>query len=179
MEKPPENPESSRIRWLDPSGVRLFRDAAGHVRATVACLSTDGRGGRSVLRPSLHRAFPLGATDSYVELREEGGDAVGMLRGLSGLDAASRRLAQELLRERYVVAAIRAIKSLRHKMGMWFWEVDTDRGERTFAIKSLREDIRALGSGRVRVSDVHGNTYEIRDVEGLDARSRALFDRIA
>lgn len=160
-----------RIRWLAPSDVKLFRDRAGHVRATVA-------DDRSVLRPTLHRAFPVTSADSHIQLREQDGEAVGMLRGPSELDKESRALAEELLRERYVVPLIREIRSLRHEIGMWVWKVDTDRGERDFGMKSPRDDVRRLPGGRVRVTDVHRNTYEIRDLAALDAHSRSLFDRI-
>lgn len=166
-----EEDGSGNIRWLSPSGVRLFRDRGGHVRATVA-------GERSVLRPTLHRAFPATAPHLHIQLREQDGKAVGMLKDLSELDRESRALAEELLRDRYVVPIIREIQGLRHEIGMWAWKVDTDRGERDFGMKSPRDDVRRLPGGRVRITDVHGNTYEIRDVAALDACSRALFGRI-
>ena len=167
----PEDDCTGSIRWLEPSGVKLFRDRLGHVRATVA-------GDRSVLRPTLHRAFPATAPHLHVQLREHDGKAVGMLKDISELDRESGALAEELLRDRYVVPVISEIQSLRHEIGMWAWRVDTDRGERDFGMKSPRDDLRRLPGGRVRITDVHGNTYEIRDVEALDAGSRALFDRI-
>ena len=176
----PEESDDGRIRWLEPRRVSLFRDAAGCVRATVAGL-------RSVLRPTLHRAFPITRPDSYVELREEGGEAVGMLVDIEGLDAPSRELAAELLRERYLVPVVTEIRSIRSEFGAWVWSVTTDRGEREFTIKSPRDDIRPLPvrsvDGRlvrcVRVTDVEGNTYEIRDLDSLPARSRAQYGRIA
>lgn len=167
----PEEDGSGSIRWLSPSEVKLFRDRLGHVRATVA-------GQRSVLRPTLHRAFPATAPHVHIQLREQDGKAVGMLKDLAELDEESRALAEELLRDRYVVPVIREIQSLRHEVGMWAWTVDTDRGERDFGMKSPRDDLRRLRGGGVRITDVHGNTYEIRDVDALDSRSRSLFDRI-
>ena len=163
--------EGVRVRWLEPGRVRLFRDDSGHVRAAVLHE-------RSVIRPALFRAFPVSAPDSFIELREEAGESVGMLRGLSGLDSASRRLAGELLRERYLVPAIREVRALRHEIGLWTWEVDTDRGERSFSIRSPRDDVRHLSGGRLRVTDTDGNIYDVQSVDGLDAQSRALLLQI-
>jgi hypothetical protein len=180
-EKGPEDADDaddkSRVSWLDPGAVRIFRDAAGHVRAAVA-------GERSVLRPALFRAFPVTKPDSFVELREEGGDSVGMLRELSSLDGESRELAEGLLRERYLVPVIEEIVSIRGEHGLWTWDVVTDRGERRFSIRSPRDDIRTLPSPdgarrRFRVTDTEGNVYEIRDLQRLPAHSRHQFSRIA
>ena len=178
-EKRPEDAadDKSRVSWLDPGAVRIFRDAAGHVRAAVA-------GARSVLRPALFRAFPVTDPDSFVELREEGGDSVGMLRELSSLDGESRELAEGLLRERYLVPVIQDIISIQGGHGIWTWDVVTDRGDRRFSIRSPRDDIRTLPSPdgarrRFRVTDTEGNVYEIRDLQRLPAGSMKQFSRIA
>jgi hypothetical protein len=163
--------EGGRIRWLDPADVRLFRDEAGHVRATV-------RGDRSVVRPALLRAFPITAPERLVELREEQGDSVGMLRDLKALDAESRRIAEEILHERYLVPVLREVRGLRRELGLWIWDVVTDRGERSFSMKSPRDDIRRLPGGCLRITDVDGNTFEIADPTSLDARSRQLLDKV-
>jgi hypothetical protein len=169
--------DGGRISWLDPASVRIFRDAGGHVRAAV-------RGDRSVLRPALFRAFPVTAPDSFIELREEGGESVGMLKTLSPLDRESRRLADELPHERYLVPVIEDIMSIQGEHGLWTWDVVTDRGERRFSIRSPRDDIRTLpapegGRKRFRVTDTEGNVYEIRDLSRLPASSRGQFSRIA
>ena len=169
--------DESRITWLDPANVRIFRDAGGHVRALV-------KGQRSVLRPALFRAFPVTAPDSFIELREEEGKSVGMLKTLSPLDRESRRLADELLRERYLVPVIEEIMSIQGEHGLWTWDVVTDRGERRFSIRSPRDDIRTLPSPdglsrHFRVTDIEGNVYEVRDLAGLPASSRSQFSRIA
>ncbi len=166
-----EDAEGGRVKWLEPGDVRLFRDEAGHVRATV-------RGDRSVVRPAVVRAFPVTAPDRLIELREEQGDSVGMLRELSGLDETSRQVAGELLRERYLVPVIREIRGLRRELGLWIWEVVTDRGERTFSMKSPRDDVRRLPGGCLRIADMDGNTFEVREAGALDPRSRQLLDKV-
>ena len=88
---PEEDTSSGRVKWLVARDVRLFRDEAGHVRATV-------RGKCSIVRPALLRAFPITAPDRLIELREEQGDSVGMLRDLTSLDDESRQLAESILR---------------------------------------------------------------------------------
>jgi hypothetical protein len=167
---------ADRITWLDGGDVRIFRDGSGQVRASV-------RGARSVLRPTVVRAFPISAPDRYLELREEGGGAVGMLRQLSELDEGSRALAEELLRERYLIPCITAVHALRQEYGTWVWSVDTDRGERTFTVRNPRESIRTIalpagGPQRMRITDVDGNVLEIPDRAALDGKSRSLLDQV-
>lgn len=164
------------IRWLEAGSVSLYRDASGAVRAVI-------RGDRSVLRPTLARAFPVTLPGEFIELREEGGRSVGMIRHISELDPSSRKIAEELLQERYMVPVIEEIRSLKMEFGLWFWDVVTDRGERSFAIRSPRDDIRYLparhGARRVRIADVDGNCYEIENLDALPERSRALYGRMA
>jgi len=167
----PDDAEGGRIKWLEGRDVRLFRDEAGHVRATV-------RGDRSVVRPALLRAFPITAPDRLIELREEQGDSVGMLRDLAGLDEASRGLAEESLRERYLVPVVSEVRGLRRELGTWVWDVVTDRCERTCMMKSPRDDIRRLPGGLLRVKDVDGNSFEIASVDALDTRSRQLLGKV-
>ena len=170
----------SGITWIDPADLMLFRDGAGVVRATV-------RGRRSVIRPAFLRAFPITDPVEFIELREDGGGAVGVLRRLDDVDAPSRAIIEDLLRERYMVPFITEIRGIRQEFGAWIWDVVTDRGERTFTVRNPRDDIRpvpvagdeAAGVRRIRISDADGNMYEIRDYYALNARSRSLFDRIA
>ncbi len=166
-----DDAEGGRVKWLDAVDVRLFRGDAGHVRATV-------RGDRSVVRPALLRAFPITAPDRLIELREEQGDSVGMLRDLSGLDETSRELAEESLRERYLVPVVSEVRGLRRELGTWVWDVVTDRGERTFMMKSPRDDIRRLPGGLLRVKDIDGNSFEIASLDALDVHSRQLLDKV-
>jgi hypothetical protein len=172
--------EGAAVEWLEPATVKLYRDPGGSIRATVA-------GRCSVLRPTLVRAFPITTPALFVELREDGGGPVGMLRRVADLDEASRALADDLLKERYLIPFIDEIRGVRSKFGNWIWDVLTDRGEREFTIKSPRDDIRPLpGTGddgrrvrRIRITDVDGNVYEIRDYAALSPASKALFERIA
>ena len=175
-----QDPGGGHITWLERGGLKVFRDGAGQPRATVV-------GVRSVIRPAFARSFPITAPHLFIELREEGGDAVGMLRSLDDLDAGSRAIAEELLRERYVVPRILEILNIRQEFGSWVWAVVTDRGERAFTIRSPRDDIRPLPSAdesgrrvrRIRITDVDGGVFEIRDYAALDAHSRALFEQVA
>ncbi len=177
-EAPPNGAEETeddaaggRVKWLEAADVRLFRDEAGHVRATV-------RADRSVVRPALMRAFPITAPDRLIELREDKGDSVGMLRDLASLDEESRQLAEAILHERYLVPIVVEIRGLRREIGLWVWDVVTDRGERTFTMKSPRDDVRRLPGGCIRLTDVDGNTFEVSDIKALDPRSQQLLDKV-
>ena len=56
------------------------------------------------------------------------------------------------------------------------WQVETDRGPRTFEIRSSRRDMRVLSAGRILIRDADGNLYEVPDYRQLDPQSRALVE---
>jgi hypothetical protein len=70
------------------------------------------------------------------------------------------------------VLAVRAIES---RFGMTSWKLETTRGFRVAHLKD-RSQVRWLPDGRVILTDVLGMRFEIRDVDELDDRSKALLE---
>lgn len=68
---------------------------------------------------------------------------------------------------------IRRGLSLRERFGTVDWEVETDRGIRTFTMRAVREHLYQSSPGRYLLSDVEGNRYDIRDLAALDPASQA------
>lgn len=150
--------------FLDPARVRLSRAGAA-LRATL-------EGERTLLRAQLVRAFPLSAPDAWFALRDGAGKEAGMLRGLDGLDAESRRLAEEELARRYRTPRILRLLAAEERFESVVWEAETDRGVCRFATRNLRADLLEPSPGRLLLVDVEGNRYEIPDLAALDRRSR-------
>ena len=80
------------------------------------------------------------------------------------------------LEEAYFVPVITRVEAIQVEFRIPRWEVETDRGVRSFEISSMRSDVRQLGNGRILIRDADGNRYEIPDRHKLDAASRALVD---
>lgn len=121
-------------------------------------------------------AFPLTAPDSYVVVSNERREFVGLLKELKHLDADSLNLLKEELEASYFLPRITKIVSIDDQSRMMVWNVETDRGPRTFEVRSRQRDIRWLSDDHVIITDVDGNRYEIADLKQLDAASRDLLE---
>ena len=60
------------------------------------------------------------------------------------------------------------------KYGVITWTCRTDRGLRSFRIRSRTNDIKVLYNGRVLIRDSNDNRYEIDDYRTMDKKSRAI-----
>ena len=61
--------------------------------------------------------------------------------------------------------------------GNRYWEVETDRGVRCFAMKNPYINIRRMGD-EVVLRDVIGNMFRIPSFSALDDRSKAEFEKV-
>jgi hypothetical protein len=72
---------------------------------------------------------------------------------------------------------IQRILRVKERFGTVDWEVETDRGFRTFSMRSIRENVHQPSPGRYLLSDVEGNRYDVPDLSALDAASQASLIR--
>jgi len=70
------------------------------------------------------------------------------------------------------VPKITRIRSAQSKAGLVYLSVETDRGEREFAVNDPRENVLQPQAGRYLIQDVHGNRYEIENAAALDRKSQ-------
>lgn len=157
------------VRWLEPPQVKA-RWEGDSVRL---CVSIEG--GPEVKDARVTLAFPVTIAGGYVELSDDKGESIGILRSLDGLDAASLAAMRSALHMRYMIPHVGRIVELTEVSPFVLrWRTETDRGDRTFFTESPREAVRYLGSDRIRVSDLAGNHYDIPSLSGLDPQSRDL-----
>ncbi len=154
-----------RHTMMDPRRVKLYRVSSWAVNLTID--------DRTYPRVRIVRAAPLSDPDHYIAILTEHGDGICVIRDPVELDEASRQIAQEESQARYLIAVVERIHALRHQSGGAHFEVETDRGRRTFVAKDGAESIRSFGP-RLLLVDVDGNRFEIPDVNALDSRSARL-----
>jgi hypothetical protein len=157
------------LTLLDPKAIRLSRNDFEEL-----CLEAAGK--EPVGPLTVERAFPVRARDEFLRLKDADGGEVGIIRRLSELDPQSRAVLADELQWAYFAALITRVSAVRIRHHVPRWTVETDRGPRSFEIRSTRRDIRVLPEGRVLIRDADGNRYEIPDRRLLDAASRALVD---
>src|SRR5690606_35591679 len=122
------------------------------------------------------RAFPIAAPDEGLSLVSADGHELVWADHLSDLPAPIRALLDEELAAREFVPEIERIIDVSSFVCPSTWRVLTDRGPAELRLKG-EEDIRHLSRSRLLIADSHGIHFLVRDVAGLDRRSRKLLDR--
>ena len=121
------------------------------------------------------KTFPLSAAMHFIALKDEEGKEIGIIEDLGELDSESREALKIELEKSYFMPDIIRINDIDDDFGVPKWDVETDKGHRTFELRT-RRDARMMGRGRVLIKDIDGNRYEITDYRKLDPRSRDLLE---
>ncbi len=120
------------------------------------------------------RLFPASGLRKYITLLDDDLKEKAIIRDIDNLDEESRKAVEGCLEEYYMIPKITAMISITEKFGVITWVCVTDRGTRSFNIKSRTSDIKLLYDGRVLVRDSNDNRYEIDDINALDKKSRQM-----
>lgn len=180
VEEPKPEPEKPSVdlsgtmpedKILDPARLRISRGDKGEARLEVV-------DDRSYPHFNAARLFPITHRFGYITLSDSGGEEIGVLRNLRDLPKPMRRLLLEELRKRYFVPQITYVYSLRDEYGILYWDVDTTRGRREFVVRDVRDHIREFPGGKMQITDVDGNEFEIADFDRLPGKGIADLYRL-
>ena len=163
-------PLALNINFLDPENLRLYRDEEDRLLLEIKDKVV-------YIDVSCRLAFPISDPTRYLELRDEGGEPIGMVERIAHLDRESRKAFEEEIRRSYFVPRIIRVEEMKRDIGALRFEAETDRGPVKFFVLNAHEDITHLSDGRVRIQDGFKNIYEILPWE-LDATSRQKVERI-
>lgn len=158
--------DSFELRVLDPKQVRLFY-THGLLRLTL-------EEERSYLKTRIVRAFPISDPTHYYGLLDGAGKDIGMLVDPAELDSESRRIAEEALESRYFVPVVQTVYEVKDDFGSIVWDVETDRGRKTYIVRAMRDNLAEISPTRVIITDVDGNRFEIADLTRLDATAQTF-----
>lgn len=165
----PDALASFELRILDPKRLRIFR-VAGVTRLTL-------ENERSWAKVSVARAFPLSNPDHYIGFLDGAGKDIGLLHEPDQLDHESHRVLVEELEKRYFVPMVERVLNVREEFGTIYWIVLTDRGEKEFVVRNIRDNLQELSATRIILTDVDGNRFEFPDISKLDGKSQSLLMR--
>jgi hypothetical protein len=120
----------------------------------------------------LVRARPVSFRDGYVSIQDQSNKEIMFLESLEGIDPESRRVIEEELIQRYILSRIIRVIDAQAHFGMRYFHVETDRGERRFALKDASKNAVFVTDDYLILRDTLGCRYEIPSMEALDLRSR-------
>jgi hypothetical protein len=130
----------------------------------------DARGETPV---ELVRCFPWSAPERYLSLRDAEGAERAFVGDARELDVVSRAALVGALAQAGFVLDIVSVSAVDEDFELRTWNVETDRGPRRFQTP-LDAWPREVGDGVWVVEDVYGDSYRVRDIARLDAKSRAI-----
>ena len=123
-------------------------------------------------------ARPITARNSSLSFVGRDKEEVCMVKSLDELDAESRGIAEDELARRYLLPRITRVKSARATFGVRYMRVETDRGERHFALKNASKNAVWINDDHLVLRDTLGCRYEVKPFSGLDQRSRTEIERV-
>jgi hypothetical protein len=150
------------------SDFQLTRNAAGRLVYTRGDETHEG------VVPV--RAFPIAAPDECLSLISREGHELAWIDKLDGLPDDIRALIIDELASREFTPEISRISQVSSFATPSTWHVETDRGDTELLLKA-EDHIRRLSHTALLITDGHGISFLIRNIEKLDAHSRKLLDR--
>jgi ATP-binding cassette subfamily B protein len=166
-----EEVEDAGLPGIAPDALTLEHDGGGGL---VAVDRQSGR--RQVVVP--RRCFPLSHPDGFVSLLDVRGRDCACIESPTLLPAETRQaLAAALARSEFLPQITRILRVVNE--GTWSrWQVETDRGQRSFIVDQ-EDNIRRLDDGRHVITDSYGMRFLVPTPEQLDGHSRRCLARYA
>ena len=161
------------VRVFKPGDITLFRTEQGDSRVRLT-ISDD----RSYLDVRIARAFPFTRPAQYIGLRDAAETDIGLIVEPSEFDVETREIIRAELSRRYFTPRVKKVISVREEHGTVTFRVETDRGERRFVVRHLRDHAYSLGAARVLVTDTEGNKYEFPDITQFGARTYEVLAKV-
>jgi len=156
------DPHAERV--LDPTKLIFLAQPGEPLRVTL-------EGDRCYPRVRVVAAFPLTDPDSYISLLDGKEEEIGVVPGLSHFSPEQRRMVKAELAKRYYMPVISRVAKVREEFGLSYWDVETDRGPKTFVLRGMQEHVTEIGPNRLMIMDVEGNRFELRDWENMDDKT--------
>jgi hypothetical protein len=103
---------------------------------------------------------------------------VALIHPSTALDPDSQKLLDAEIQQRYPIARIQCIVRTWVDSGQRFWDVQTDRGQRTFLVRNPSANLQPTDDGGLMIKDTAGNRYCIPDLKGLDPLSKTHVARV-
>ena len=122
------------------------------------------------------RAFPIAAPDECISLMNPDGQEIAWIERPNELPEDIRLLILEELASREFTPRISRIIEVSSFATPSIWLVETDRGSTELLLKA-EDHIRRLPHNALLITDGHGVSFLIDDMEKLDIHSRKLLDR--
>lgn len=156
------------IKFLEPDKCKFSFNQNGFL---VLCIDGESKG-----RVKLIRSYPYSLTDEYICVHDIEDNEIGIIRDLKELDEASLSSANKELQNRYYCPTVTAVKSIKERMGHFYFDVVIDGKDKSFTVRDLTRNLRSANESTLLIFDIDGNRYIIPDQEKIEQKSRRLLE---
>lgn len=132
--------------------------------------------GESKGRVKLIRTYPYSLTDEYICVHDLEDNEIGIIRDLKELDKASKESAVKELESRYYCPTVTAVKSVKERMGHFYFQTVIDGKEKNFTVRDITKNMRFASGDTLLIFDMDGNRYIIPELEKIEAKSKRLLE---
>lgn len=132
--------------------------------------------GENLGRVKLIRTYPYTLTDEYICVHDLEDKEIGIIRDLNALDQNSCENAKKELENRYYCPTVTSIKSVKERMGHFYFETVVDGKEKNFTVRDITRNMRFATGDTLLIFDMDGNRYVIPDFEKTEPKSKRLLE---
>lgn len=162
------NDNKLSLKFINPEDCRFSFNHNGFLVLSI--------NNECVGRVKLIRSYPYTLKDEYICVYDINDNEIGIVRDLKELDEESCKAADKELQNRYYCPTVTAVKTIKERMGHFYFETIIDGKEKSFTVRDLTRNLRFANESTLLIFDVDGNRYIIPDHEKIEPKSRRLLE---
>lgn len=119
--------------------------------------------------------FPLSQPDRYISVTSRSNGEIkelGLIPNLESLSKQQQALVREEIEFRYFSPEIIDIKKITSQYGVDQWDVVTDKGDKIFLVRDIKENIIIRESGFISITDIEKCRYQITNYRKLPGKAQ-------
>lgn len=156
------------IEFLNPGSCNFSFNDKGFLILTL--------NGEVIGRVKLIRTYPYTLTDEYICVHNLDDKEIGIIRDLKELPESSCECAVKELENRYYCPTVTAIKSVKERMGHFYFQTVVDGKEKNFTVRDITRNMRFASGDTLLIFDMDGNRYVIPEFEKTEPKSKRLLE---
>ena len=156
------------LNFLNPDECSFQHNQNGFL---VMTLNGEDKG-----RVKLIRSYPYSLTDEYICVQDMDNNEIGILRDLNELAASSANACKKELTSRYYCPTITTVKSIKERMGHFYFETIIDGRTKKFTVRDITRNMRYASADTLLIFDMDGNRYVIPEFEKIEEKSKRILE---
>jgi hypothetical protein len=157
-----------QTEFTPPASCRFYRNPQGFLGLEI--------GGKDYPRVQLSRSLPLTAPEEYLCVTDMKDNEIAVLERLTACSEEQQALLREELALRYFCPEVTQVKSIKEKMGSFYFDLSIGGFDKTVAVKDISKNLKQLSEKEIIITDADGNRYRITDVGKLQRKALRMIE---